>query len=188
RSLYGASKLASELFVAEYNELFNIRTIINRCGVISGPWQMGKVDQGVVVLWLARHFWKKELRYIGYGGLGKQVRDVIDIQDLFHLIDYQIHNIDSLNGEIFNVGGGKNQSVSLLELTKMCEELTGNKINIKNQPENRKADIRIYITDNSKITSATGWEPKISSFQTLENIYHWLKDNNNALEKILNQT
>ena len=60
--------------------------VINRCGVIAGPWQMGKVDQGVVALWVAKHHFEQELSYIGYGGAGKQVRDVLHIDDLLELV------------------------------------------------------------------------------------------------------
>lgn len=73
RSIYGATKLCSELLITEYNQFYKIKTVVNRCGVLTGPWQMGKVDQGVIVLWMARHFWKQDLGYFGYGGTGKQV-------------------------------------------------------------------------------------------------------------------
>ena len=79
RSLYGATKLCSEILLQEYIESYKIRGIINRCGVITGPWQMGKVDQGVFVLWVARHIFGGKLSYIGYEGKGKQVRDFIHI-------------------------------------------------------------------------------------------------------------
>jgi CDP-paratose 2-epimerase len=81
RSLYGATKLASELFVEEYVSAFSLKAIVNRCGVITGPWQMGKVDQGVFALWMARHYFRGERSYIGYGGTGKQVRDFLHIDD-----------------------------------------------------------------------------------------------------------
>ena len=76
RSMYGATKLASELLIDEYRAMYGLRAIVNRCGVISGPWQMGKVDQGFVVLWAARHLFGGSLQYIGFGGEGLQVRDV----------------------------------------------------------------------------------------------------------------
>ncbi len=186
RSLYGATKLASELMIHEFNHFYGIKTVINRCGVLTGPWQMGKVDQGVMVLWVARHFWKKNLSYIGYGGTGKQVRDVLHVDDLFRLVDYQIHNIDKVNGEIYNVGGGNEISVSLQELTRLCEKVSGNKISIQEVSENRQADIRIYITDNQKVTSATGWKPEISVEKIVGDIYTWIKDNEKQLSDILN--
>lgn len=186
RSLYGSTKLASELFVKEYQELMGIRAVINRCGVLTGPWQMGKVDQGVIVLWVARHFWKGKLGYFGYGGKGKQVRDILHIKDLFRLLDYQLHNMNKVNGETFNVGGGQEISISLKELTALCEEVTGNKIQIEEVPETRTADIRIYITDNAKVTAATGWTPAITPKEIISDIYNWIKANETELKGILN--
>lgn len=185
RSLYGTTKLASEYFIQEYKQFFGLRTVINRCGVLTGPWQMGKIDQGVVVLWIAKHFWKQALSYIGYGGTGKQVRDMLHTDDLFRLIDWQIHHLDEVNGEIFNVGGGAEISLSLQEMTRLCEEITGNNIPIQQVPENRIADIRIYITDNSKVTSKTGWQPQISAKQIFSEIYEWIKINEDQLAGIL---
>ena len=141
RSFYGATKLASELMITEYNELRGMKTVINRCGVISGPWQMGKVDQGVLVLWLARHYFKQKLSYIGYGGKGKQMRDVMHVDDLFDLINHQIHNLDLYNGKTLNAGGGIDVSFSLQELTKHCEEITGNKISNTNRSSEADANI-----------------------------------------------
>jgi CDP-paratose 2-epimerase len=185
RSLYGATKLCSELLIQEYNQFYGLKTVINRCGVLTGAWQMGKVDQGVVVLWLARHFWKQNLGYFGYGGTGKQIRDVLHVNDLYRLIDYQIHHIEKLNNQTFNVGGGREVSVSLCELTELCQNITGNKVSIESVIENRQADIRIYITDNTKITAAMGWTPEIGVREILEDIYLWLRENENSLQHIL---
>ena len=185
RSLYGATKLASEMMVEEYNEMFGLPTVINRCGVITGPNQMGKVDQGVVVLWMAKHFWQKPLSYVGYGGTGKQVRDMIHIRDLFNLIDLQIHQIEKFNGQTFNVGGGTGISASLQELTVLCEQITGNKIPIASVTETRKADIRLYITDNSKITALSGWQPEITVKNIMEDIFNWIRNNEQQLKPIL---
>jgi CDP-paratose 2-epimerase len=185
RSLYGTTKLASEYFIQEYKQFFGLRTVINRCGVLTGPWQMGKIDQGVVVLWVAKHFWKQPLSYIGYGGSGKQVRDMLHTDDLFRLIDWQIHHLDEINGEIFNVGGGTEISISLQEMTALCEQITGNKISIQQVSETRTADIRIYITDNSKVAAKTGWQPEISAKQIFSEIYDWIKTNEKQLINIL---
>jgi CDP-paratose 2-epimerase len=113
------------MMVEEYNEMFGLRTVINRCGVITGPHQMGKIDQGVVVLWMAKHFWKKNLSYVGYGGSGKQVRDMIHVKDLFKVVDQQIHQIENFNGQVFNVGGGRKVSSSLQELDKKLPDDNG---------------------------------------------------------------
>ncbi len=186
RSFYGSSKLASELFIQEYMEFYGLKAIINRCGVLTGPWQMGKVDQGVVVLWLARHFWKGELNYIGYGGTGKQVRDMLHIEDLYQLLKVQLKDFGKYSGQIFNVGGGNDVSVSLKELTVFCEEITGNKIRINSVAENRSADIPVYITDNSKIESISGWKPKMDSKLLLLDIFEWMKKEENKIKSLLN--
>jgi Nucleoside-diphosphate-sugar epimerases len=186
RSFYGATKLACELMIQEYHDLTGLKTVINRCGVLTGPWQMGKADQGVIVLWLARHIYKGKLGYFGYGGNGKQLRDILHIQDLFHLIDWQIHNLESINGETFNVGGGLESSVSLKELTSFCQKTTGNKIEIISQPENRVADIRIYLTDNNYVTRKTGWKPRIKPEQTIQEITDWIFQYKDILAPILN--
>ena len=185
RSLYGATKLASELLIQEYADMYGIDAVINRCGVITGPWQFGKVDQGVVVLWVARHFWRQELSYIGYGGEGKQVRDILHVEDLFRLIDLQLNRLEELRGATFNVGGGREVSISLKELTHLSEEYTGNSISIKGIKENRPADIRIYITDNSHVTETTGWKPEITREEIIQEIAGWIKNNHDKLEGVL---
>ena len=134
---------------------------------------------------MAKHFWKQKLAYLGYEGTGKQVRDVLHIADLLQLIDYQLHSFHSINGEIFNVGGGEQVSVSLLELTGFAQAITGNKIPVDQVKENRQADIRIYITDHSKVTKITGWQPQYTVEQILEDIYNWIKDNQHQLETVL---
>jgi CDP-paratose 2-epimerase len=98
---------------------------------------MGKVDQGVMVLWVAKHYFEQQLAYIGYGGSGKQTRDMLHVLDLYRLIDFQLHNMDKVNGEILNVGGGVEVSASLQELTQICQEVTGKTIPINKVTENR---------------------------------------------------
>jgi len=174
RSLYGATKLASELLIEEYRQAYGLRAIINRCGVITGPWQMGKVDQGVFTLWVAAHYFKKPLRYIGYGGEGKQVRDLLHVRDLLSLIDYQITHFEALDGDILNVGGGVSNSLSLLEATQLCQEITRNQILIQPVEDERPGDVPLFITDASKICQKTGWKPQLSPQETLQEIYHWI--------------
>ncbi|MDH6099098.1 NAD-dependent epimerase/dehydratase family protein [Anabaenopsis sp. FSS-46] len=185
RSLYGTTKLASEMLIEEYRQAYGIQAIVNRCGVITGPWQMGKVDQGVFVLWLAAHYFEKPLSYIGYGGTGKQVRDLLHIEDLLSLINYQLQHFAELDGDVLNVGGGADNSLSLLETTRLCEAITGKSILIKSQATARQGDIPIYITDSSKIISKTGWKPMINSEQTLLDIYDWIIEFEATLKPIL---
>ena len=115
-------------------ELFfetRLKYIINRFGVIAGPWQFGKQDQGFVSLWIAKHLFRKKLSYIGFGGYGYQVRDLLHIDDVCEIIYLQIRKLNKVNNETFNIGGGPRNSISLKNLTKRCEVLTNNKIRIK---------------------------------------------------------
>jgi CDP-paratose 2-epimerase len=185
RSLYGTTKLASELIIQEYQEFYGLRTVINRCGVITGPWQMGKVDQGVMVLWIAKHYFNQKLGYFGYGGTGKQIRDMLHIDDLYRLIDWQLHHIEAVNGEVLNAGGGLQSSASLQELTAICQEIIGNEIPIASVPETRTADIPLYITDNTKVTALTGWAPQLGIREIVSDIVQWLRENEADLAPIL---
>lgn len=104
---------------------------------------------------------------------------------LIDLIDLQIHAIEKFSGKIYNAGGGLENSASLLEMTAICEKITGNKIAIGSEIETRPADLRIFVTDNSKIESEIGWKPKKTVAVVFEDIYRWIKENEVQLEKIL---
>jgi CDP-paratose 2-epimerase len=185
RSLYGTTKLASELIIQEYQEFYGLQAVINRFGVITGPWQMGKADQGVMVLWVAKHYYEQQLAYIGFGGSGKQTRDMLHIHDLCRLVHWQIENFEKINGQILNAGGGRQVSASLLELTAICQKVTGKTIPINPIAESRTADIPIYITDNSHITALTGWQPQKSIENIVTDIHHWLQQHGEQLADIL---
>lgn len=185
RSLYGSTKLASELLIEEYRDAYGIPAVINRCGVVTGPWQMGKVDQGVFVLWMAAHYFGRSLKYIGYGGSGKQVRDLLSVDDLADLVDYQLAHLSQLSGSVFNVGGGADCSLSLLETTQLCQQITGNSIDIQPVDENRPGDVPLYITDSSNVIQQTGWKPARSPHMILQDIYQWLVTNESVLKPIL---
>lgn len=185
RSLYGTTKLASELLIAEYRQSYNLKAVINRCGILTGPWQMGKVDQGVIVLWMAAHYFRKSLKYIGYGGTGKQVRDFLHVEDLLRLVDYQLSHFAEVDGDVLNVGGGRYSNLSLLEMTHLCQEITGNTIAIEPVLTARTGDIPIYITDCDRLTQKTQWQPQIKPQKTFADIYHWIATNEASLRPIL---
>ena len=184
KTLYGATKLSSELLLQEYIANYGIKGVINRCGVIAGPWQFGKVDQGVFTYWMLAHYFKKPLKYIGFGGKGKQVRDLLHIEDLFSLIDIEISQLPKVNGKIYNVGGGKEISLSLLETTKLCQEITGNKIKIGSDLTTRLGDIKVYLSDNSKVKEELSWHPKKSAKSVLSSIFTWIRNNGRELRNI----
>jgi CDP-paratose 2-epimerase len=185
RSLYGAIKLAAELLIDEYRSAYGVSTIVNRCGVITGPWQMGKVDQGFFVLWAARHLYGGALQYQGFGGRGLQVRDVLHIADLYDLVDRQIAHLDKLSGLTFNVGGGSAISVSLAELTAMCEQRTNRRLVTTGDPDANSQDIPYYISDYRAATEATGWKPRRGVDEILDDVCNWLNDYREVLAPLL---
>jgi CDP-paratose 2-epimerase len=176
RTLYGATKLAAEHLVTDYGAVLGIPTVINRCGVIAGPWQMGKVDQGVFTYWVLAHQTGRPLSYIGYGGVGKQVRDLIHVDDVVELIDLQLSHPDEWAGRLVNVGGGREISLSLAETTALCRELTGTTVPIGAAGSDRPGDVRIYLTDASRLYSLTDWRPQRGAAETLEDIARWVRD------------
>jgi CDP-paratose 2-epimerase len=184
RSLYGATKLASEIVIQEYVELYGLRAVINRCGVIAGPGQFGKVDQGVFTLWVANHFFGKPLKYTGFGGTGKQVRDLLHPADLYELMEQQLARLDDCSGEIYNVGGGKQVSTSLYELTRVCQEIVGRKVPISNETQTSPVDIPLYLSDYSKATREFDWQPKHSTGAIVVDIFQWLQNNEAILKPI----
>lgn len=185
RSLYGASKLAAEHVLVEYAEAYDLPAIINRCGVVAGPWQLGKVDQGVFTFWLARHVFEQPLSYIGFGGKGKQVRDLLHVQDLCDLIVRQVDGIGEFRGECFNVGGGKSGSLSLLETTAICRDLTGGTLEIGAVEENRPFDLPWYITDNGNTGDVFDWRPRRSPREVFEDTYEWMIAHKSVFAEIL---
>jgi CDP-paratose 2-epimerase len=185
RTLYGATKLGSELLIEEYRATYGLRAIVDRCGVLSGPWQMGKVDQGFVVLWAARHAWGGQLRYHGYGGEGLQVRDVLHVADLHSLVELQIAGFERFDGRVFNVGGGPERSISLRELTTACSRRAGRQLAIGADPATRAVDVPWYVTDNAEVCAATGWRPQRDIDGLLDELFSWLAAHRAMLEPIL---
>ena len=179
-SLYGFTKLASEKLIIEAFFNTNQKYLINRFGVIAGPWQFGKQDQGFVPLWVAKHLFKKKLSYIGFGGNGHQIRDVIHIEDVCEIILIQIKKINRIYNNIFNIGGGLNNAISLKDLTFKSQKITRNKIRIKKINKTSIFDIPYFVTDNTKIKKAYNWLPSKNINKIIRDIYIWLLDNNNV--------
>ena len=184
KTLYGTTKLASEFILQEYIAAYGIKAVVNRCGVVAGPWQFGKVDQGVFTYWMLAHYFKKPLKYIGFGGRGKQVRDLLHVDDLCRLIDLQVNSLSKLSGNTYNVGGAREVSLSLLETTALCREITGNKIKVGCDSRNRPGDIAIYLSDNTKVHKELRWKPKKQAREVLEDTYSWICDNELKLKQI----
>ena len=185
RTLYGATKLAAEHLIAEYAAAFGLQTVVNRCGVIAGPWQMGKVDQGVFGHWILSHYFGRELAYIGYGGTGKQVRDLLHVDDLLELVEEQLALPGHWAGCTFNVGGGRECSLSLAEATTLCRELTGNDVPVAAHPRGRVGDVPLYLSDCSALHAHTSWRPRYEPRAVMSDTLAWIEDHGDALSRAL---
>ncbi len=185
RTIYGATKLAAELMLQEYRANYGLRILINRCGVIAGPWQMGKAEQGLIAFWAARHVYGGPLAYHGFGGKGRQVRDLLHIADLYDLLARQIGDWAQHDGQTYNVGGGSANSLSLAELTTLCGQVAGKSRAVGERGETEPFDIPYYVSDNALVTATTGWQPAHDPSAILDDVFRWLRDNRAALEPIL---
>jgi CDP-paratose 2-epimerase len=185
RTIYGATKLSAELLIEEYRAAYGLRAVVNRCGVIAGPWQMGKVDQGVFTYWMLAHHFRRSLEYIGFGGSGKQVRDLLHVEDLLVLIDEQLSDPGRWDGVTANVGGGRSCSLSLLETTALCAEITGNHLEIGTEARTRPGDVPVYLSDCSRLSGLTSWRPRRTPGDILVDIHHWILEHEDAVRAAL---
>ncbi|HRV59825.1 MAG TPA: NAD-dependent epimerase/dehydratase family protein [Solirubrobacterales bacterium] len=185
RTFYGTTKLSAEFLAAEFAAQFGVPVVINRCGVIAGPWQMGKVDQGVFTHWMLAHEYEKPLSYIGFGGTGKQVRDLLHVDDLVELIEMQLADPAHWSGQTFNVGGGREVSLSLLEATGICAGLTGHELEIAEVSEDRDGDVPLYISDCSRLFEHTSWRPGRDAKCVLADIHEWIESDRDRVGEVL---
>jgi CDP-paratose 2-epimerase len=184
RSFYGTSKLASEMLIQEYVESYGLEAMINRCGVIAGPGQFGRPDQGIFTLWIAYHYFGSPLKYTGFGGTGKQVRDLLHPDDLVTLVQKQTECKQAWEGQIYNVGGGKDISVSMSEMTDICREVIGHEAPIESIPETEPYDIPLYLTDYRNVSAEFEWKPKKSVHDIVSETAGWIRANEEALKPI----
>ena len=146
---------------------------------------MGKVDQGVFTYWMLAHHFKRPLEYIGFGGTGKQVRDLLHVDDLLDLIDEQLGDPGRWTGATVNVGGGAECSLSLRETTELCRQITGQKIDIRPSLGNRPGDVPIYISDCTRLQAMTDWRPRRTPAETLADIHAWIVEHETAIVSAL---
>jgi CDP-paratose 2-epimerase len=184
RSFYGASKLGAEQLVQEFQHAFGMRAAILRCGVIAGPGQFGKADQGVFTMWVAHHYFNRPIRYIGFGGEGKQVRDLLHIQDLCELTGRIVNSAGEYEGGVLNVGGGIDRSVSLMELTRICQKVVGTEVASSSVPDTAGFDVPLYVSDCGRLFSRSDWRPMRSVETLVTDIFQWIRSNEAALKPI----
>ena len=169
-SLYGATKLASEALALEYGETFGLPVWINRCGVLAGAGQFGRPDQGIYSYWLNSHLRRRPLKYLGFGGLGHQVRDCLHPRDLLPLLVKQLAAPKlSAADRIVNVSGGTASARSLRQLTAWCDARFGpHPVLADGSP--RPFDLPWIVLDHTKATRLWDWRPQTPTDAILEEI------------------
>lgn len=172
-SPYGCSKGAADQYMLDYARIYGLRTIVFRKSCIYGYHQFGVEDQG----WLA-HFIISALlgKEITIYGDGKQVRDVLFIDDLRNAYMMAIKNVEKLKGMAYNIGGGPDNQISLLEVVSALERMLNRRIKLRFSNW-RPGDQFVYVSDIKKAGGDFGWEPKISVTEGVEKLFRWVTDN-----------
>lgn len=182
-SLYGSTKLTSELLAIEYAHMFNFPVWINRCGVIAGAGQFGRIDQGIFSFWIYSWLRKNPVKYVGFGGSGKQVRDAVHPIDICKVMEKQIHDRTIEENPIYNLGGGYQNSMSLKELSEWCYyNIDEDNSHVVESKEERKFDIPVYITDYKKAKNRWGFQNTYTIDQILSEIRNYAIDNPGFME------
>ncbi len=176
-SLYGATKVCSELLALEYGQTFGFPVCINRLGVLAGAGQFGRADQGIFSFWIHSCARKRPLKFIGFGGHGHQVRDCLHPRDVVSVLRKQFKS--GGNG-ITNFSGGHENSLSLLQLHRWCEERFG-KTQVVSESANRPFDVPWFVLDSTRARETFDWKPTTPWASILEEIAchaeqnpHWL--------------
>lgn len=158
-SLYGATKLTSEALALEYGETFNFPVFINRCGVLAGAGQFGRADQGIFAYWINSWLHRRPLKYLGFGGLGHQVRDCLHPSDLLPVLEKQFAAPRlPVTDRCANFSGGAASAMSLRQLSDWCAARFGPHTVVQDGTA-RPFDIPWIVLDHTKATSLWGWRP-----------------------------
>jgi CDP-paratose 2-epimerase len=181
-SLYGSTKLASEIIALEYGNAFDFPVWIDRCGVLAGPGQFGTPDQGIFSYWINAHLRRRALRYIGFDGKGKQVRDALHPHDLARLVDRQISTEPSNGRRVYTAGGGLENAMSLAELTAWCDARFGTQVPLADLRP-RTYDVPWIVMDNHDAESDFGWRAEVSMESLLTQIACHAEQNPDWLER-----
>lgn len=178
-SPYGCSKGAADQYVLDYHRMFGLRTVVFRHSSMYGGRQFSTSEQG----WIA-WFCKKAIETkravikepFSISGNGKQVRDVLYADDMIALYFSAIENISNIEGKAFNIGGGMENSLSLLELFEILEKVLDVKLKYNKLPW-RQSDQKVFVADISKYSISTGWKPKIDNITGIKNMINWVLEN-----------
>lgn len=169
-SPYGCSKGCADQYILDYARSYGIPAAVFRMSCIYGPHQMGNEDQGWVAHFLISALLRRPLTIYGDG---RQVRDILYVDDLVEALLSARRNIDTLAGKAFNIGGGVQNSISLLDLLDMIRDLHGDLPPVEFSGW-RTGDQRYYVSDTLRFRAATGWQPQVAPAEGLARLYRWL--------------
>jgi CDP-paratose 2-epimerase len=170
---YGCSKYAAEIYVRDYGAIYGLRTTTFRMSCIYGLRQFGNEDQGWVAHFIISSVLNKPITIYGDG---KQVRDILFIDDLARAFDLACKNVEKTKQQVYNIGGGVKNTISLLELIEFLEKLIGRKIDYRFS-DWRPFDQKVYISSIDKAKKDFGWEPKISKEEGIRKLFDWVNEN-----------
>jgi CDP-paratose 2-epimerase len=168
-SLYGATKLASEIMALEYGAAFDFPVWITRCGVLAGAGQFGTPAQGIFAFWVNSHLRRRPIRYIGFHGTGYQTRDAFHPRDLAALLAAQMRTSRSAEQRLYTAGGGPANAMSLAQLTAWCDERFGRHAPAID-PEPRVYDVPWVAMDNTEAARDFDWQIEMPLHTILEGI------------------
>jgi CDP-paratose 2-epimerase len=169
---YGCSKGAADQYVLDWAKSYGLPSVVFRMSCIYGPHQHGNEDQGWVAHFLIRALEEAPLTFYGDGA---QVRDVLFVDDLVDAVLRARDDADAIAGRAFNVGGGPDNTTSLLELVDLIGDLHGDRPEVT-FAEERPGDQRYYVSDPRALERATGWRPRVGVAEGVEELYRWLTD------------
>jgi CDP-paratose 2-epimerase len=172
-SPYGCTKGVADQYMLDYARTFGMKTAVFRMSCIYGPHQFGTEDQGWVAHFLIQALKNKPITLYGDG---KQVRDILFVEDLVNAYLLAMKNIDHISGNAFNMGGGVNNTISLLELCDLIDQISGKKPEVQFD-DWRPSDQKYYVSDFGKFNTITGWQPQVGTKEGVTRLYTWLQEN-----------
>jgi CDP-paratose 2-epimerase len=169
-SPYGCSKGAADQYVRDYARIYGLPTVVFRMSCIYGPRQFGNEDQGWVAHFLISGMKGRPLTVYGNG---KQVRDILYVGDLLRVFHAAVERIKTVSGSIYNIGGGKGNTLSLLELIELMKRTYGYRVS-PSFADWRPGDQPIYVSDIRKAKEELGWEPAVGSSEGIDVLHRWI--------------
>jgi len=179
-SPYGCSKGTADQYVRDFYRIYGLKTVVFRQSCIYGPQQFGNEDQGWVAHFVIRAILDEKINIYGDG---KQVRDILEVSDLISAYKLAIKKINKTKGQIYNIGGGKKNTFSLLELIEYLEKKLNKKVPLDFY-DWRPGDQKIFVSNNKKFIKDTGWDIKIDKFKGVDKLITWVEKNIELIKKV----